>query len=258
MGKWLFSFIFLITVNCLAAQNKSLPLEVKPFVLPGYSMLDYVAGDLNADSKPDGILILKQNNEDTSYGELNRTFIILIRQANGKLRETIRNDSAILCFRCGGVFGDPYEGIEIAKKGFGISFYGGSSWRWGLKYSFTYNPEKSNWYLAHQHEASYNSTDIENTEKNLDIDAKELKEISINDFNANAGFIQTKWKVISAKTFFYTQPKLGSKPRKGYLVKGDKISSYRVLNNFVEVYFENNKQQSSSGFILKKDLVQTE
>ena len=94
--------------------------------------------------------------------------------------------------------------------------------------------------------------------KTTTIDAEELNNISIVDFNCDPNLPETQWKETAAKTFFYDQPKLGSKLRKGYLIKGDKISSYRVLNNFVEVYFENSKQQNTSGFILKKHLVQTE
>jgi hypothetical protein len=63
-----------------------------------------------------------------------------------------------------------------------------------------------------------------------------------------------KWKVTAAKTFFYDSPKLGSKPRKGYLLKGDNITVLRLLKNFVEVSFENSKNQFSTGYVLKKDL----
>ena len=54
--------------------------------------------------------------------------------------------------------------------------------------------------------------------------------------------------------FFYDNPKLGSKPRKGYLLKGNEASQIRVLKNFVEISFENGKGQFSSGFVLKKDV----
>ena len=252
-----FSLLLLLTIT-VDAQAKKLPEEATAFLLPGYEMLDYITGDLNNDKKQDAILILKQNGEDTSYDELKRPLIILLRKADGKLQQEKRNDSAILCYRCGGAFGDPYEGIEIKRTGFNISVYGGSSWRWGLTYSFTYNAEKNNWYLTNEHQISYYSTEIESTEKKADISKEELGETPIESFSGNPSFTQTKWKVSAAKTFFYNNPKIGSKTRKAYLIKGNLVTSYRELKNFVQVYFENKKAQSSSGFILKKNLVKIE
>ena len=252
-----FSLLLLLTIT-VDAQAKKLPEEATAFLLPGYEMLDYITGDLNNDKKQDAILILKQNGEDTSYDELKRPFIILIRHTTGKLQQVKRNDDAILCRQCGGAFGDPYEGIQLAKSGFEIDFYGGSSWRWGRRYTFKYNVVRSNWYLSNQTEISYLNTEAEINPKEVNIGAIELGAIGIDSFNCNPDFTQTKWKVAAAKTYFYNNPKINSKPRKAYLIKGDAVSSYRVLKNFVEVDFENKKEKSSSGFILKKHLVKIE
>ncbi len=258
MSKWILSGFCLLLINTIAAQSKILPQEARSFLLPGYEMLDYVTGDLNNDKRTDAILVLKQTGEDTLNTEANRPLIILTRQANGKLKKIAQNDSAILCRQCGGIFGDPYEGIEITNTGFEINFYGGSSWRWYYHYSFIYNRVKNNWYLSKQEEGSYHNTEIDETQKDITIDKEELGEVSIDSFNGNPGFIETKWKVTAAKTFFYNDPKIGSKPRKAYLLKGDIVSSYLQTKNFVEVYFANKKAQSSSGFVLKKDLVKVE
>ena len=58
MHKWIMSCFFLPAITIVAAQEKTLPEEATQFVLPGFEMLDYIAGDINNDSKPDALLVL--------------------------------------------------------------------------------------------------------------------------------------------------------------------------------------------------------
>lgn len=247
--------LLIFSVNVTAAQNKILPAEANRFVLPGYEMLDYISGDINNDNRPDALLVLRQKGEDSIATESIRPLLIFVRQANGQLKKAVQNDSAILCYHCGGIYGDPYQEISITKNGFDIHFYGGSSWRWSGQYSFSYDPLKNNWFLTREFQMSYHNTEPDETQTETTIEKEELGEVSIGSFNANFNFGQTEWKVTAAKTFFYDNPKKGSKHRKGYLVKGDNVTSYRELKNFVKVYFTNKEERSSSGFILKKDLI---
>jgi hypothetical protein len=258
MYKWLQAVILLIASNAIAAQDKTLPEEAKVFVLPGYEMLDYVTGDINGDSKPDALLVLKQKGEDSMGADLNRPLIILTRQSTGELKKVLQNDSAVLCYQCGGIYGDPYEGIEIIKNGFEIRFYGGSSWRWANHYTFSFFPQKNTWLLTRQFDLSYHNTEIDETQEETTIEKEELGDIPFASFNVNAGSTESKWKVTAAKTYFYNNPKIGSKPRKGYLIKGDVVSSYKQYKNFVKVYFSNKEKRSTAGFILKKDLLKIE
>lgn len=254
MYKWCMAFL-LLSLTTAAAQNKILPEEAKGFVLPGYEMLDYVSGDINNDNRTDALLVLKQLGEDSIHAESMRPLLLLIRQPNGKLKKAVQNDSAILCYHCGGIFGDPYQEISITDNGFDLNFYGGSSWRWSCQYSFSYDPLKKDWLLIREFQMSYHNTEPDETQTETTIEKEELGVVRIGSFNANFNFGQTEWKVTAAKTFFYDNPKKGSKHRKGYLVKGDSVTSYRELKNFVKVYFTNKEERSSSGFILKKDLI---
>lgn len=246
----------LVMFTQINSQEIKVPNEARPFIIAGYEMLDYQVGDLNGDNKPDAILVLKNPGEDSlNEEELSRTLLILIRQANGKLKQALRNDEAIMGRHSGGVFGDPYDGITIKRNGFNISFYGGSSWRWSYNYEFRWNAAKKNWILFKESEANFNSGDPEKTMTEFDIEANELGEITIEKFTQGQGYEESKWKVIAEKTFFYTNPKIGSKPRQGYLIKGDIATGTRQLKNFVEVSFENKDGIFTSGFILKKDMV---
>lgn len=254
MRKLVTCFSAILCFNTVVAQKAGLPAEAVSFLPAGYELLDYVTGDLNGDKKTDAILIARIPGEDTIItSETKRPMLILIRQANGKLKQAKRNDEIIMCRQCGGVYGDPYDGVEIKGNGFAVVFYGGSSWRWGYTYTFGY--KSGDWYLLSEKEISFQSGDPEATMKESVIDATELGVISFEKFDSTPEYVDAKWKVIAAKTYFYDTPKLGSKPRKGYLIKGNEAMQLRVLKNFVELSFENDKGVFTSGFILKKDLV---
>ena len=107
--------------------------------------------------------------------------------------------------------------------------------------------------LFHESSGSFNSTDMEHTMKETEIEAVELGLVPFEKFSYEGMHQQGKWKVIAAKTFFYDNPKIGSPRRKGYLVRGNMVESTRQLTNFIEVSFDNGKE-ITSGFILKKDL----
>lgn len=251
----LFSILICLTLIA-SAQTDSIPDEAKKFIVAGYEPLDYITGDLNGDKKTDAILILKQPGEDSLYGEETpRPMLLLIRQADGKLKQVARNDNAIMCRHCGGVFGDPYEGVEISIRRFSLFFYGGSSWRWAYQYDFAYKAAKKNWFLVKEDQGSFQSGDPEMTMKEVIIKEAELGEVSITAFSTDPVYEDSKWQVKALKTFFYDSPQLGSKPRKGYLIKGDKVTGIRHLKNFIEVSFDNGKGVFTSGFILKKDLL---
>lgn len=252
----LFTVPLLLWLSLAAnAQDKPVPAEAGSFIPAGYESLDYITGDLNGDKKPDAILILKQHGEDSlGMEETQRPFILLIRQSDGKLKQVLRNDNVVMCRHCGGVFGDPYEGIQIDETGFSLLFYGGSSWRWGYDYRFAYKPTRKNWYLVKESQTSFQSGDPEHTTKDVVIEETELGEIPLAAFNSDPVYEESRWKVKAVKTFFYTSPKPGSQPRKGYLLKGNIVSGIRQLKNFIEVSFNDGKGNFTDGYILKKDL----
>lgn len=255
----MFRIIFLSVISIISfvsyAQEKTLPAEATGFLPAGFELLDYVTGDLNGDKKEDAILLAKQPGEDSIMEEeLKRPMIILTRQANGKLKQVFRNDNAILCRHCGGVFGDPYESISINPGSFEIIFYGGSSWRWGYTYNFKYNALKKNWYLASEKQVNFHSGDPEGTTKVSLVTAAELGEIPFSAFKSEPVYLDSRWKVKSDITYFYDNPDLASKPRKGYLLKGNIVVGIRHLKNFIEASYDNGKGTITQGYLLKKDL----
>ena len=128
--------------------------DIKSFIPSEYDTLysGVARGDLNKDGIEDIVMVLgpkweKQEdrgnkNEDSSLPQ--RKLIILFGDKNGYRRAGIA-DNAILCKDCGGVFGDPFAGIDITNGLLNIYHYGGSSWRWSYTHKFRY--QQNDFYL---------------------------------------------------------------------------------------------------------------
>jgi hypothetical protein len=182
-----------------------------------------------------------------------RTVVVLKAGTNGQLRIVAENSGAVLCRHCGGVMGDPFQGITISNGRFTFQHYGGSSWRWTAAYTFVYDRAKKDWFLFEDAASTFHSGDPETTETTTVIRRAETGDIRFSDFTTSYNTDSTTWTVKAAKTFFYQSPDLATKPRKAYLVKGDTFNGVRQFRNFIEGYFENSKG-ITSGFLLRKDV----
>lgn len=248
----------LISAN-ICAQNIAVPDELKSFIMPGYEVLDVVKGDLNNDKKQDYLLVLKTAGEDTisfdnTVWDAHRPLLVITRQPNGTLKTVAVNNELIFCKNCGGVMGDPYQGLVIKPGEFTADLYGGSSWRWAETFTFRYDAVKKNWFLQTHKSTSFQSGDPEKTMNESVISRSEIGDITIEKFTTHYNADSSTWKVKSAKAYFYTNPLIGSKPKKAYLVKGNEFVSYKQFRNFVQCSFTNTKGTVTSGYILKKDL----
>ena len=74
-----------------------------------------------------------------------------------------RNDEVILCAVCGGIMGDPWDGLYLEEKGFSVNYAGGSSDRWTRTIIFSYDAAKKGWFLASDRGASFSTLDPEGT-----------------------------------------------------------------------------------------------
>lgn len=241
------------------SQEMSIPDELKPFIMPGYEAMDVVKGDLNKDKRDEYLLVLKTAGEDTfsfdnTDWDAHRPILVIIRQANGTLKTVAVNNELIFCKNCGGVMGDPYQGLVIKPGEFTADFYGGSSWRWAESFTFRYDAVKKNWFLQTHKSTSFQSGDPDKTMNESIISRTEMGDISIEKFTPHYNADSSSWKVKAAKTYFYNSPVIGSKPGKAYLVKGNKVVSFKQFRNFVECSFTNSKGTVTTGYILKKDL----
>ncbi len=141
--------------------------DLAPFLLKNHMILDFKNGDLNNDNLTDVILIQKAKDEEQTSSVTEhptpRPVMLLLRQKDGSLKLAARNDKLVYCVDCGGVFGDPYEGISIKGNYFSIEHYGGSAWRWSKIITFRYDKATKNWLLHKDGGVSYHSAEPETT-----------------------------------------------------------------------------------------------
>lgn len=147
----LFILISSFVQNTFAQQNEA---DWKKFIPVGFDTLATCNGDLNKDGQKDKVLVLynKTENREDNFDEIDRKLIILFKEGNSwkKMADT---DDAILCKRCGGVYGDPFDSISISNNILVIHHYGGSAWRWEYINRFRY--QDNDFYLIGKTSRSY-------------------------------------------------------------------------------------------------------
>ena len=155
-------------LSCLKITAQTKLLEIKKFVPENSKVLSLTLGHLNEDNFEDALLILGSKEEDsTSFNdELKRTILILISDSSGNLVVKESNNSLVYCKACGGIFGDPLEGVDILKdKSFVVRHYGGSSWRWTFNITFQFSKAENTWILEKEESSSYFNMNIDSTMK---------------------------------------------------------------------------------------------
>jgi len=257
MYKLLFSLFLIMTLSSVA-QEKPLPAELKPFVRSGYEVLDWGTEDLNGDKRKDYVLILKKQGEDTAGVESDvwifpRLFLLLERQKDQTFKTVVENKDLVMCRHCGGVMGDPYDGLILKPGEIHLNFYGGSGFKWSVTLFFRYDALKNNWLLEEENLWSFDAMLPDLKERNERITRVETGNLLLKDYTHDHHYDTSYW-LVQHKTYFFTSPELKSKPRKAYLVKGDRVQSWAVYKNFINCIFENNKGEFTQGYILKKDL----
>lgn len=155
-------FTFLMFCNICSGQDS----QFKSFVPNGFTVLDTTSGDLNQDGKADVVLILR-NKLEKENPDTTRPLLLLLGNGKGGYSLAARNDSAVLCLGCGGVFGDPYVRIAIKKNYFSIEHYGGSSWRWTRVITFKFDSKSKRFVLHRDAGYSWHASDSNKQTENI-------------------------------------------------------------------------------------------
>jgi len=186
--KTLFATLILLIPIFVAAQDEvKIPDEVKPFVEKGMIVNSLESGDLNGDGIKDYILVIsKPAKDDGSIDDGQddkRQTLVLIRDASGKLSLAARNDEVAFCRTCGGVFGDPFVGVEIKGMSFTVSNYGGSNWRWSNGFTFNYSRRDKTWQLTRVEESTFYVFEPKKEKTNVFTPPRSFGLINFADFN---------------------------------------------------------------------------
>lgn len=125
----------------------------------------------------------KAKASDPDIEEGQRPLLILVRGAEGTLKEARRNSKVVYCSSCGGVMGDPFQGVEVGPKTFTVSHYGGSAWRWSVDYKFNYSRRDDTWQLVKVEETNFHAMSPEKEEIKVSTPPKDFGKIDIADFD---------------------------------------------------------------------------
>jgi hypothetical protein len=174
------------TAAAAQAEELRVPAEVRPFVEAGTKAIAVEAADLNGDGRGDFVLVLERENpaKDADDFPVNqRPLLLLVRGADGALSEAVRNERVVMCSQCGGVFGDPFEGVEAGRNTFTVHHYGGSNWRWKNSYKFNYSRIDGTWQLVRAEELSYHTSNPDKMDRGVFTPPRDYGKIDIADFN---------------------------------------------------------------------------
>src|SRR6185436_8160023 len=170
------------------AQEKDLkiPAEVVPFVESGTKAIALEKADLNGDGAEDFVLVLEKEKpakdaDDFPVGQ--RPLLILLRGADGKLTAAKRNDRIVMCSSCGGVFGEPFEGVIAKRNSFSVEHYGGSAERWKFSYKFNYSRIDKTWQLVRVDEIHYHTSNPNKMNAKIYTPPKHFGKIDVADFD---------------------------------------------------------------------------
>ena len=111
----------------------------------GASAVLKVSGDADGDGDTDVLVVIDQERDQADHP---RGLLIFLRGSDGSLTEALESPEAILCSTCGGMMGDPLQGLIVEKGELTLLFEGGSRELWSSEYSFAYVPEHKRWRLV--------------------------------------------------------------------------------------------------------------
>lgn len=152
--------------RCVATA--SLPAAVRGFVEPRTCAIALERGDVDRDGRADYLLVLERLDPapDPEDGRL-RSLRVLVAADSGRFKEAARSERVPFCSRCGGIWGDPFEGIEAGPGTFTVYHYAGSAWRWRADFRFDYSRRDRAWQLVRVTTLSYHTSDPETIEKRV-------------------------------------------------------------------------------------------
>lgn len=165
MIRKLFLQILLHCISISIYGQRTILKKVHHFFPKDHVVEDFKLGYINADTLIDIAVVLKHKNEliqdSINIKERNRPLIIFLQTPKKSFTKFKTADSLILCQICGGMFGDPYSGMEIKDQLILLHFYGGSRYRWTRDLEFKYDKKTNNLILVRDDEGSYDALNLD-------------------------------------------------------------------------------------------------
>ena len=122
-------------------------------------------GDLDGDGDEDALLVVERAGADAATSP--RALLLLRRDAAGALQTAATGPDAILCRRCGGMMGDPLQGLRVGRGEFTLRFEGGSRELWSSEFRFEYVRDRDTWRLTGIAHGGFDRADGKSAERRL-------------------------------------------------------------------------------------------
>jgi hypothetical protein len=185
LGIWATLGLALLSA-CTSPPGLSQPptpdAEMSAFLPPGTSLGLTARGDIDGDGDQDAVIVLDAGEGDAARQP--RPLLLLRRDADGRLQRAIESPRAIACHRCGGMAGDPLQGMRIEPGALTLRFEGGSRELWSSEFEFTPAPGSNAWRLTGVTHHGFDRADGgKSTERTLS--AEEIGEVSLASFDAS-------------------------------------------------------------------------
>ena len=260
MRKFVATSIWLCVAPLILAAQESefkVPAEVAPFVESGTKAIALERGDLNGDKREDFILVLEKENpakDDDDFPVNQRPLLILLRGADGKLTDgkltsAKRNERIIMCSKCGGVFGDPLEGVVAGRNTFSVEHYGGSNWRWKYSYKFNYSRIDKTWQLVCVEELSYHTSDPNKVKAKIYTPPRYFGKIDIADFDPE-NYVEKAVKRKTGNRLIFSVHE--TRPQMGLILLLLRVSCPTVSTRYARHNIALNRTRHQRGFCSRR------
>jgi hypothetical protein len=164
----------------------AVPAEVRPFVPPATRPIALERADLDGDGTADFVLVVERRTarpSDDAIEDGQRPLLVLTHRADGSLELAARNDKVVYCSTCGGMMGDPFQGVEAGPKTFTVSHMGGSAWRWTADYRFAWSRRDRTWELVRVTESSFHASAPDRVKTRIATPPRDFGKIALADFD---------------------------------------------------------------------------
>ena len=122
---------------------------------------------MNLDKYEDLILVLESSDIINNPEDEERLLLILIGEKNGTYKLAAKSNKTVYCSDCGGMMGDPFQGITIKNGYFSIEHYGGSAWRWTKIITYKFSKADNHWFLHRDGGEFFHAAEPEKSKSNM-------------------------------------------------------------------------------------------
>ena len=160
-----------ILSKLFSAGNDSITGNIYDFIPQDWTLLEQSGEkaikecDFDRNGNTDLAFVIQESSVNGASAP--RTLMVVKGNGDWTYTLAIEAKKAIFSADEGGMWGDPYEGIEIRNGSLFLHFYGGSSWRWEKTYQFRY--QDGDWYLIGAKDSFLNINTNEGTVKDYNL-----------------------------------------------------------------------------------------